>query len=112
MDTRDPEASRCAAHGSKGRCQLPGTIGHASASGGKWLCPWHHEVQEYSIFPSRENFEAFLAAREERGDLGWRARTHDAWWLLVQGAPGLGGWDYRSGQKEEALPAKMVPGYD
>jgi hypothetical protein len=53
-------------------------------------------VHEYGVFPSRENFERFIGEQEEAGDRRWASRTHEAWWNLVQGAPGLGGWDYRT----------------
>ncbi len=99
--TRDPDSSRCAGHGSRGRCQLRGSIGRSSAGGGKWWCPWHHEVMEYGTFPSREHFEQFLDDREKRGDTTWKHRTRDAWWDLVQGIAGLGSWDYRKDTEEE-----------
>jgi len=108
---RDPESSQCAAHGSKGRCQLRGSIGNSSASGGRWWCRWHYEVTEYGTFPSREHFEQFLDDLESEGDTRWAHRTRDAWWNLVQGIAGLGGWDYRRTEDEVITEPKEVPGY-
>lgn len=111
--TWDAERSRCAAIGSKGRCQLRGSIGHASATGGYWYCAWHDEVVVFAEPCCLENFTKFIKEQKASGSTRWDHLTIDAWWSLVQGEVGLGCWDWKAKEAKPTLTTdEEMPGYE
>jgi hypothetical protein len=112
--TWDSDRSRCAAVGSKGRCQLRGSIGHAAPTGGHWYCAWHDGVINLGEPSSLYNFTEYIKEQKEYGCTRWDRLTIDAWWSLIQGETSLGCWDWR--KKEDPIIINNTeeerPGYE
>jgi hypothetical protein len=116
----DPRSAQCYSVGMHGRCQLRGTIGKADASGGRWMCAWHHQIDyegrrwigdDGKPLSLRLAFEKFLSEEREQGATRWDHRISGDWWDLIQGAHGPGGFDSRTTEAKLPQSEEERPGY-